>query len=364
MSKISEFLISVIIPIFNGDKYLKDCLNNLKKQSFKKNFEIILVNDASTDSFENIIKNFQIDNLRVFTFEKNKGQSAARNFGIKKSLGKYVFFLDVDDKISENSLDTLFQATKENDYDYIFTDFERVENLKNQRVDRYNYSSDKIFLKADIIEGMARELYDPTLGHLGLFGCNGRLIKRQILLDNNVIFDEKIRWLEDKTFAWDVLKHVNKAKYIRKQLYSYYVNPNVKSAIVDSLSRSNSIELIETILKHIKISLEFIGLSEEKIKKLTNQGLIFFSIQILVSISRSISLSKIQINEGIKIRKKIINEIINNFDVNKAVKFYKRSSEESILIPLAIRIRSAFLLEMACNFRAKKVIKKRRLGKD
>ena len=110
--------------------------------------------------------------------------------------------------------------------------------------------------------------------------------------------------------------------------------------------------------------MEFIGLSEEKITKLTNQGLIFFSIQILVSISRSISLSKIQINEGIKIRKKIINEIINNFDVNKAVKFYKRSSEESILIPLAIRIRSAFLLEMACNFRAKKVIKKRRLGKD
>ena len=92
---------------------------------------------------------------------------------------------------------------------------------------------------------MERELYDPTLGHLGLFGCNGRLIKKKIIIDNNILFEENIRWLEDKTFAWDVLKYVKKAKYIRKQLYSYYVNPNVKSAIIDSLKKLIQLKLLK-----------------------------------------------------------------------------------------------------------------------
>ena len=81
--------------------------------------------------------------------------------------------------------------------------------------------------------------------------------------------------------AWDVLKYVDKAKYIRDQLYSYYVNPNVKSAIVDSLSKSNTISLIETILDHIK-SLKFVGFSDDKIIRLNNQGLIFFNTNISV----------------------------------------------------------------------------------
>lgn len=364
MNEKSEFLISVIIPVFNGDKYLKDCLNILQNQTFKDKFEIILINDASTDSFFEIIKGFKIENLRIFNFDENKGQSAARNYGIKKSSGKYVFFMDVDDKISLNSLHILFNASREYDYDYIFSDFERIEDTKNQRVDRYNYSKDMIFSKEQILESMQRELFDPTLGHLGLFGCNGRLIKRRILIENEIFFDEKIRWLEDKTFAWDVLKYVDKAKYIRDQLYSYYVNPNVKSAIVDSLSKSNTISLIETILDHIKKSLKFVGFSDDKIISLNNQGLIFFSIQILVSISRSISLSKIEVNEGKQIRRKIISEIIENKNVSHAIKTYERSPEESFLIPLAIKFKSSFLLEIACNLRAKKVIKKRRLGKN
>ena len=257
MNDISKFPISVIIPIFNGKKYLLNCLNFLKEQNFQKEFEIILVNDASTDNFHKILKNIEIKNLKVFNFDQNKGQSAARNFGIKKSTGKYIFFMDVDDEISKNSLNILFETAEKEKCDYIFSDFQRIENLKNQRVDKYNYNFDMVFFKNDIISAMERELYDPTLGHLGLFGCNGRLIRRKILIDNNILFDENIRWLEDKIFAWNVLKHVQKAKYVKKQLYSYFVNPNVKSAIVQSLSNVNSIELLEIILSHIKKSFLF-----------------------------------------------------------------------------------------------------------
>ena len=306
MNDVSKFLISVVIPIFNGKNYLLNCLNFLKEQNFNKEFEIILVNDASTDNFHQVLENIEIKNLKVFNFDQNKGQSAARNFGIKKSSGKYIFFMDVDDEISKNSLNILLEIAEKEKCDYVFSDFQRIENLKNQRVDKFNYNFDMIFYKNDIISAMERELYDPTLGHLGLFGCNGRLIRRKVLIDNNILFDENIRWLEDKIFAWNVLKHVQKAKYVKKQLYSYFVNPNVKSAIVQSLSSANSIELLEIILNHIKKSLKFVGLKNDRIEKLYNQGLIFFSIQILVSLSRSILLKKIDIDYGLKIRKKII----------------------------------------------------------
>ena len=356
--------VSVIIPVYNGKKFLENCLNILKNQDFKYKFEIILVNDASTDGFENYSKNIKIDNLKIYNFEKNRGQSAARNFGVKKSSGKYIFFMDVDDSISKNSLSSLYEFTLEDDYDYIFSDFQRIEDFQNQRVDKYNYDLDCVFSRNDIVKGMERELYDPTLGHLGLFGCNGRLIKKKIIIDNNILFEENIRWLEDKTFAWDVLKYVKKAKYIRKQLYSYYVNPNVKSAIIDSLKKINSIEIVETILKHVKASFEFVDTPKSHLNKLLNQGLIFFSIQILVSISRSILLKKIDKSFGIQIRKKIIKEIISSSNVNQAIKHYKPSKEESHLIPIAIRLRSEKLLELACHLRAKKVINKRREGKN
>ena len=127
MNDVSKFLISVLIPIFNGKNYLLNCLNFLKEQNFHKEFEIILVNDASTDNFHQVLENIEIKNLKVFNFNQNKGQSAARNFGIKKSSGKYIFFMDVDDQISKNSLNILFEMAEKK---IVITFFQISKELK------------------------------------------------------------------------------------------------------------------------------------------------------------------------------------------------------------------------------------------
>ena len=113
MNDVSKFLISVVIPIFNGKNYLLNCLNFLKEQNFNKEFEIILVNDASTDNFHQVLENIEIKNLKVFNFNQNKGQSAARNFGIKKSSGKYIFFMDVMTNIKK-FINILFEMAERN----------------------------------------------------------------------------------------------------------------------------------------------------------------------------------------------------------------------------------------------------------
>ena len=360
---LKQINVSIIIPVFNGEIHINNCVNSIIDQDFKKNYEIIFINDASTDKSLKIIKEYRIPNLKVFSLSSNSGQSAARNLGIKEASGEYVFFMDVDDKIEKNTLSILFNEAIENNYDFVCSDFKRIENLVNQRENTYNYPENKVFNNEEIISAMNNELHDPTLGHLGLFGCNGRLIRRSILIQNNIFFEEKLRWLEDKTFCWDVLSHVKSAKYIKQQLYSYFVYPEVQTAVIDSLLRGFPLDYIKLIVQHIRVALKRMNLSNDQIQNLCHQGLIFFCIQALISISRSIVLGKIDKKKGKLIRKGIIKEILEDKDVVIAIKKYKPSNKESRWVPKAIALNSSLLVELACTKRAKDVVGLRRKGK-
>ena len=356
--------VSIIIPVFNGTKYLEDCIDVTINQDFEGKWEIIFVDDASTDDSINYIKKVNLPNIKTYSLNFNSGQSAARNFGIKKAKGDYLFFMDVDDVIEKNTLSVLFKKVKELNCDFVCSDFKRVENSSNQRDNLFNYPTDMMFDDKDLLAAMHRELNDPSLGHLGLFGCNGRLIKRSLIIDNKIYFEEKLRWLEDKTFCWNIFGFLKNAYYIRQQLYCYKVYPNLKTAVTESLINNFSFENIKLINKHIRNSLENRNISLEETETLCMQALIFHSIQVLISLSRSIVLKKIDQKEGKKIRKKLISQILNDEKVLKSIKHYKRSKKESFWIPIFINLRLNFLLELACDHRARQVVNKRRAGKE
>ena len=206
---------------------------------------------------------------------------------------------------------------------------------------------------------MRKRFYDP-LYLLGLFDLTGRLIRRSIIKDNNIFFEEKLRYLEDETFAWDILAFVNSARYIRKQLYSYHVYPNVNTALSEGLNRGFSVSKFKLIKSHIKNSLKKRGFSAQETNKLGDQALIFFIISALVSYSRSMIQGKVNLEDGIKCRRKIIEDILADADVSKAIRNYSRSQEESSWIPRAIAWRSRKLLEFACTRRAKEILRTRR----
>ena len=355
--------ISVIIPVYNGEKYIGRCLDLLEKQNFNENWELIMVDDASTDNSKDIIKKSKIQNLKLFSLSKNSGQSTARNIGISNAKGEYIYMQDVDDLISTDSLNTLYKIAKNNKSDLVFSDFQRVENSSNQRDGTFNYETDINFNYDQITKAMFRELHDPTLGHLGLFGCNGRLIKRSILEENKILFEEKLRLMEDKIFGWNVLSFCKNAFYIRKQLYSYYVYPNINTALTDSLNYGFTFSSVKLILSHITNSLKRRNLTNNEIEKYTKQGLIFFTIHALISISRPMFLGKIDFKKGKKIRRDLIKEIVQDKEVSDAIKSYIPSEKESHLIPKAIAWKSIIFIEYACNRRAKQTINLRRSGK-
>ena len=160
--------LSIIIPVYNGAIFIKRCFDRLIKQNFKESFEIIIVDDASTDNSIKLIKRYKLSNLKLFSLPKNSGQSAARNFGIKKSVGEYIFFQDIDDLVSKKTFSTLYKIAKKENCDMVCSDFKRIEKTKNQRKGKYNYSTNLVLNYNKITKKMIQELYDPSLGHLGI----------------------------------------------------------------------------------------------------------------------------------------------------------------------------------------------------
>ena len=106
----SKLCISVIIPVYNAEVYIHKCLDALNKQDFNETFEVIMVDDASTDNSQNLIKTYNYSGLRLYSLLKNSGPGAARNFGLKKARGEYIFLFDVDDKIEPDTLMLLYNV--------------------------------------------------------------------------------------------------------------------------------------------------------------------------------------------------------------------------------------------------------------
>lgn len=123
--------ISVIIPVYNVEKYLEQCLDSILEQNFK-DYEVIAINDGSTDKSYNILLEYKekYDNLIIIN-NKSKGVGAARNYGVELAKGEYILFLDSDDYVEKNLLDTVYPVAKNNDCDLVAWGYNFVDECGN-----------------------------------------------------------------------------------------------------------------------------------------------------------------------------------------------------------------------------------------
>lgn len=172
--------ISIIIPVYNSEKYLSKCLDSLLDQTFNiKECEIIIINDGSTDNSEKIIKKYQKQLNIKYVKQKNHGQSYSRNKGIKEATGKYLTFIDSDDYIDNSMLEKLYNISIKENLDIATCQIAKLKNEKILHLDE-NLSDDKI--------------KNYILTKIG--PCN-MLIKRSFLLKNNFSFPENLHKYED-----------------------------------------------------------------------------------------------------------------------------------------------------------------------
>ena len=352
----NECCISVIVPMFNASKFIKKTLLSLIDQDFKEQFEVIIVDDCSTDNSLELAKSFNNPKIKIYSLNSNSGPASARNFGLQNANGKYISFLDADDLIHKEMLSKLYQIAVEKNYDLVFCDHEWIENNVNQRKNCFSYEKDKEIKKKDLLEEMKFRIHNPL--HVGgPLSSKGKLIKNSFIMENKIRFEENLRYLEDEIFMWQVLANVKNLKFLRKQYYLYNVNPNISTAVTQGINFGFSVEKFKIIKNHIKQSFKILGVKDKELEDLGDQAFIYFIINVLISYCKSILQKKVKKEIGQKILRSLIVEILSSSDVSSAIKKYKISKNESYWIPKFIMLKLTKFLEISCFKRANKIIK-------
>lgn len=242
-----EDLISIIIPVYNCKPYLKECVDSVLNQSYG-NIEIILINDGSTDGSEKICDEYANtrDIIHVY-HQKNAGVSVARNVGLDKATGTYIFFLDADDVLADNIFEKMINCNP--NADLIVGGIAEVNEMGQE-------NGNKVLLPQKVLgqkEMMEALFYEERYGYLGII--TPKIYKANIIHNNKIRFDKRIRYNEDRLFITEYVLHCNIIQFTDK--YYYYYRQRKESA-----------------LGQIKYSFNTAVLTEldafEKIKKLVN----------------------------------------------------------------------------------------------
>lgn len=207
--------ISVLIPVYNSEKYLVRCLNSVINQSLK-DIEIIIANDGSKDSSLKIIKEFQKEDKRIKIIDKiNEGVVKTRNILLKYAIGKYCINIDSDDWIEKDYLQRIYLEAEKNNLDLVVSDIIIDYGKNNEYV-----FTDLRIKDNEIING---DKYFKLFLTENFYGYTwNKLIKRELLIKNNISYNEKIYFLcEDTNIILKICKYSKRIGKLNKAYYHY-----------------------------------------------------------------------------------------------------------------------------------------------
>ncbi len=211
--------VSVIVPVYNTEKYLKKCIDSLLSQNFD-DYEIIIINDNSPDNSEDIILSYNDTKIKYIKNSENKGIGYNRNLGIKKSKGEYICFIDSDDYVSNNFLDKMYLMCFENNLDMAICDYNYVYNNKIDKVKLEDFPITNLKERPDLIT------------KIPLGPCN-KLYKKELITSNNIRFEENLKY-EDIPFVGSALYYSKKIGKINDALNYFTVHENSETSTRDT----------------------------------------------------------------------------------------------------------------------------------
>lgn len=199
-------MISIILPVYNGEKYIQGAIQSVLEQTYQ-NLELIIIDDGSTDKTKEVINGF-VDERIKYIYQNNKGQAGARNKGLEIAKGDFIGFIDADDIYEKNKLEEQIEIFKQDDsIDVVYND-----------VLVFSENREDYILKSEIEFENSNDFRAYVLFRQIVPSPASMLIKRKIISD--IRFDENYRYTEDYKFVID-LASVGKFKYINKVLYKY-----------------------------------------------------------------------------------------------------------------------------------------------
>ena len=230
--------VSIIVPIYNTEKYLYECINSILKQNLTE-IEIICINDGSSDNSENIIKNFQSKDSRIkYIKQQNQGLSAARNKGILESKSKYVMFVDSDDYIIKDCVNLSFETAEKYDADIVLFNSTREEIDKAHEQNIILESTDKLEILNSVL---SFEIQTST--------CFG-IFKRELIIRKENLFPLGMLY-EDASVLYKLVHSSQRTIKIKNNFYFYRKRDN-------SITNSINIKTIDDIFYSLNEVTEYL----------------------------------------------------------------------------------------------------------
>lgn len=243
-----KYKISIIIPIFNVEPYILECLESVANQTVHDSIECILVDDCGTDNSVDIAEHFLSSyegsiNFSLIHHQRNGGLSAARNTGVRASKGHYLYFLDSDDTIKPNCLELLINMAEKYSADLVIGSYDTGDSRMNQfdKIDYPKFIDNKKIVKQMLLN------YDM----LPVTAAN-RLIKRELLIQNDLSFKEGIIH-EDNYWTYFLAKFVNKMAICKEKVYNYRLTPG---SITNKVNVEKEILAFKTMITDFSLNID------------------------------------------------------------------------------------------------------------
>lgn len=238
--------VSIIVPIYNVSEYLADCLDCLLNQSLK-DIEFILINDGSQDNSLEICKKYEIKDSRIKIINQlNGGVSNARNNGLKLAGGEFIGFVDPDDTFDKLMFEKMYNQAKSNQSDICICNYNRVENNSYKKeTSIVNAIYRESFEKNTLLEqflGSADFSVPPKMATVWR-----TIISRELLLKNNIIFNESVSIMEDLLFIVETTIVADKITYLDEALYNYYLRKNSAVTSFKTNFEKNNTEVFRSL---------------------------------------------------------------------------------------------------------------------
>lgn len=244
--------VSVIIPVYNTEAYLEEAVWSIMNQTLQDT-EIIIIDDGSTDNSLSIMSKLALKDHRIICItQSNQGQSAARNVGLQKSKGEFVYFMDSDDVLTDKALESCYSSCIQKDLDFIFFDAIKIADKSEDcnYYNRQNQFADRIFGGVEILNIMlSKHLYRvPPWLHF---------IRRHFLIKENITFDTSLRIYEDQIFCARLYITAERVGYIPKFFFKRRMRVNSLMTQIYSIDKVKSYFKVADALLDLRKGLEY-----------------------------------------------------------------------------------------------------------
>ncbi len=300
---------SVIIPVYNSEKYLRDCIESVLNQTYGE-YEIVIVNDGSTDHSLDVCREYsrKHDNVKVIN-KDNGGQSSARNVGLKNSVGEYIVFLDSDDRIVDRDFFSKISAiTETNKTDIIaFKYIELYEDLGKAKPLNVNLSECRCESYVDTLKNLIKR---------DAFYCSAwsKCVRRELLTDNGITFDERSR-CEDMDWYFGVIEKANSIAILDDFIIEYRRRSG-------SVTTTTNIKNLSDYVAFLDKWDEILSQSTEDIHEVLKYAFAKLYVNLTVAYSRCKDRNKKGLYKTIKNHKRLL-----KYDLNPVVKKFGKISK-------------------------------------